>query len=462
MLKQSEYNLELEKICMDMKKSFAIKSGFFSALATKKCIKRIIKLNSKTKNQNIDFLIYALGRTKLEYKKYCVENNYYTDPIVNKMIKEAYIKLARKAMKIQTKKSYVDSMRDMVEINYDSARGSYLYKNIVDNKVVKTTEYSIDNVDDLDLKREDAMERLKQLNFGIDVVDELGINPKRLRKINPDIVTVLVNEGKIKHAKMYIKEVATGIKLNKPLKITYILDKDSKNGKFGPKDNKRMKKMAKADSVASEIKVVTKEKTKGIIKPKLTWLSRIIIKKLRKTEPELANYIDSIPDIKEKDIKRKTTNSDKQATIKALKNTNTGKIVAYEAVENDLDVKSLLSTKSGKVAAYANNKLKTASKKLVNTNTGKIVAYERIENKKLIKGIVNTNTGKISAYGNANTVKESVYTNAGNDFRKSLRVSSNVDTGRITAYSNIENNRNTRRKGFVNTNTGKIVAYGAR
>ena len=106
------------------------------------------------------------------------------------MIKEAYIKLARKAMKIQTKKSYVDSMRDMVEINYDSARGSYLYKNIVDNKVVKTTEYSIDNVDDLDLKREDAMERLKQLNFGIDVVDELGINPKRLRKINPDIVTV--------------------------------------------------------------------------------------------------------------------------------------------------------------------------------------------------------------------------------------------------------------------------------
>ena len=280
--------------------------------------------------------------------------------------------------------------------------------------------------------------------------------------INPDIVTVLVNEGKIKHAKMYIKEVATGIKLNKPLKITYILDKDSKNGKFGPKDNKRMKKMAKADSVASEIKVVIKEKTKGIIKPKLTWLSRIIIKKLRKTEPELANYIDSIPDIKEKDIKRKTTNSDKQATIKALKNTNTGKIVAYEAVENDLDVKSLLNTKSGKVAAYANNKLKTASKKLVNTNTGKIVAYERIENKKLIKGIVNTNTGKISAYGNANTVKESVYTNAGNDFRKSLRVSSNVDTGRITAYSNIENNRNTRRKGFVNTNTGKIVAYGAR
>ena len=55
-----------------------------------------------------------------------------------------------------------------------------------------------------------------------------------------------------------------------------------------------------------------------------------------------------------------------------------------------------------------------------------------------------------------------MYTNAGNDFRKSLRVSSNVDTGRITAYSNIENNRNTRRKGFVNTNTGKIVAYDAR
>ena len=49
MLKQSEYNLELEKICMDMKKSFAIKSGLFSALAIKKCIKRIIKLNSKTK-----------------------------------------------------------------------------------------------------------------------------------------------------------------------------------------------------------------------------------------------------------------------------------------------------------------------------------------------------------------------------------------------------------------------------
>ena len=433
MIEQSEYEQRLGNICKAIKKSFTIKSGLFSSIATKRCLKKIIKLNKDTKNKNINELIYALGRTKLEYKKYCMDNNYYTDPYVNRIIKEAYIKLARKAMKIETKKSYVNSMKEMVEIDYDSARGSYIYKSLLDNKVIKTREYTIDNVDDLELKREEVVERLKQLNFGIDVFDELGIDSKKIRKVNPDIVNILLNEGKLKHAKMYIKEVITGIKLNKPLKITYTLDKDSKNGKFGPKDNNRMKKLAKADKVATETKVVVKEKVND--KSELGWLSKLAINKLKKSEPSLAYFIDDLSNIKEEDIKHNGVSSNNEKTIKTYRNTNTGKIVAYDGMKTNTskaEVKRLLNTKSGKVAAYesvADKKARTATKKLVNKNTGKVVAYEgsqKVGSKKTVKGIVNTNTGKIAA------------------------------------YSSIDNNRRPTRGKVINTNTGKIAAYGAR
>ena len=59
MIEQSEYEQRLGNICKAIKKSFTIKSGLFSSIATKRCLKKIIKLNKDTKNKNINELIYA-------------------------------------------------------------------------------------------------------------------------------------------------------------------------------------------------------------------------------------------------------------------------------------------------------------------------------------------------------------------------------------------------------------------
>lgn len=356
MIEQSEYEQKLDRICKKMIKSFRIKFGTISAIETKKCLNKIIRLNAKTKNQNINELIYVLGRTKLEYKKYCKENNYYTDPYVNKKIKEAYIKLSRKAMKLESKRSFIKRKNENIEIEYNSDRGSYMYKSIQDGKTVLSKEYTINNIKHLGSKRASAVRRLKQFNFGISFFDELGVDEKKFYKVNPDIIHILLNEGKVNQAKMYIKEVLTGEKMNKPLKINYVLNRDLKKGKFSPEENKNMKKMAKADRISNNLTIFSERKVKEIKKPKESLIKKIAIAILNMPEPMPEFYFEDTSNVANSNLRRRLQVSKDNNVLAntSYKNTNTGRIVAY--------------------GNRANDKPKRA--KFINTNTGKIVAYD--------------------------------------------------------------------------------------
>lgn len=356
MKEQSEYEQELKNICKKMKRSFTIKSGMISAIATKRCLKKIIRLNTKTRNENINELVYVLGRTKMEYKKYCSENNYYTDPYVNKKIKEAYIKLSRKAMKLQTKKSYINRKNEMAEIEYNSDRGSYIYKDIQNNKIIKTKEYTINNIKHLGSKRAGAIKRLKQFNFGINIFDELGIDDRKFYKVNPDIIHILLNEGKINQAKMYIKEVVGGEKVNKPLKIKYVLNRDIKKGVFSPEENKNMKKMARADRISNELIIFSEKKAKEIVKPKESLLKKVVIRILNIPEPVPEFYFEKPVNAADSDIRRRlraTNYYNKPLSNASYKNTNTGRIVAYGNMVNDKPQRGrFVNTNTAKIAAY--------------------------------------------------------------------------------------------------------------
>lgn len=355
MIEQSQYEQELKNICQKIKKSFSIKFGMISALVTRKNINKIIKLNAKTKNKNINELIYVLGRTKLEYKKYCNKNNYYTDPYVNKKIKEAYIKLSRKAMKLETRKSFIKRKDENIEIEYNSDRGSYIYKSLQEDKVLSSKEYTINNIKHLGSKRIEAVKRLKQLNFGINVFEELGIDDRKFYKVNPDIIHILLNEGKINQAKIYIKEVLSGDKINNPLKIKYVLNRDAKKGKFSSEENKNMKKMAKADRLANELIIFSDRKVKEIKKPKESLIKKIVISILNMPEPIPEFYFEKPANIGSRNIRRilQVSKDNSLLPSTSYKNTNTGKIVAY-----------------GNIVA---NKPKRA--KFINANTGRIAAY---------------------------------------------------------------------------------------
>lgn len=418
MLEQSKYEQELRKICVKMKKSFSIKINLISALFTNRNIKKIIKLNNKTKNANINELLYALGRTNLEYRKYCYENNYYTDPYINKKIKQAYSKLSRKLMKIETNKSFIKKKNVMVELEYNSDRGTYIYKNMNGSTVVSQREYKINDIKNLEEKRKDVIRRLNQYNFGINVFDELGLDDRKINKLNPDVIQILLNEGKILQAKMYIKEVIGGEKINKSLKVKYVLNRNLKKGVFSPEENKNMKKMAKADRIANELTIFSEKRAKKIAKhgEKQSIFKRIItsiFNTSKATSP--ANCIDT--------RKENSNEFERRANIitNNLKNSNTGKISAYSntqdfrraniqkfdyinaQTENKLEnAKKFINTKTGKTVAYSKNPIKdkTALKKLINTKTGNDAAYvsNPEKNRKEIKRLINTNTGKFAAY----------------------------------------------------------------
>ena len=416
MMEQNRYEQELKNICEKMKKSFSIKLGLISGLLTKRCLNKILKLNNKTNNTNLNELIYVIGRTNLEYKKYCNDNNYYTDPYVNKKIKQAYTKLSKKAIKIASKKSNIKN--NMSEIEYNSDRGSYIFKYIQGNNIVKTKEYKINNIKNLDVKRKNVIIRLKQINYGINFFDELGVDEKRFNKINPDIINILLNEGKVMEAKMYIKEVMSGEKLNKPLKIKYVLNRNVKKGVFSPEENKNMKKMAKADRLANSLTIFSEKKVKEIKKTKESIFKKAVISVFNIHKAPVPVYENKVVESNKNEFERRI-----RITSNNLKNSHTGKIAAYS---NTQDFRRENIMRYDFIKAQKENKLKN-NKKLINTCTGKVVAYGSTNNeKKELKNLVCKKTGRIVAKSSAPDVN-----------RKQIKM-------------------------FINTNTGKIAAYGER
>lgn len=261
------YESELRYICTRMQKSYGEKFNSISQLETLNCINKIMKLNRRTKNEKIDELMYALGRAKLEYTKYCNEHNYYADSYLVNKFKDSYMKLSRKSMKLKTKKKKILADGIKMDIEYNSDRGSYVINNFKNGKLVSSKEYNIADIRNLDKKRKYIANKLKKMNFGIDVFEELDVSKDKFYKVNPDIINILLSENKIDYAKMYIKEVIDCETMNTPLQIKYVLNRDLKKGRFSPEENQNMKKMAQKDWSASDLIIVGDKSQKKIIKP---------------------------------------------------------------------------------------------------------------------------------------------------------------------------------------------------
>lgn len=363
MKKQINYEEQLNTICKDIQKSFTYKINTISSLKTKQCLRRIKKLNRQTNNQHIEELRYVIGRTKQSYNKYCRDNNYIPDPEVSKKIKETFIKLSRKTIKINTKKQNVLNKGTEIKIEYNSDRGSYLVSNYKNNNLTQVKEFKVQDIKKLGKKRKNVLNRLKHLNFGISIFDELEVNERDVYKINPDIVHIFLNEGKVDYAKMYIKEVLGGTTIHKPFEIKYVLNKDLKQGVFSYEENKNMKKMARLDRIANELVIVGKKKQKTIIKPKVTFARKIkqYINPNPVLEPEFA------------------FDNAKIARIKNIKMKKNPTSIFAESIQ----VPKIINKKTNRIAANGNlcsnendiNIRKKAVGQYVNTHTGKIAAH---------------------------------------------------------------------------------------
>lgn len=277
MKKDVSYENELKDICIKLQKSINSKIGLISAIKINCCLKSILKLNNRTKNQNIEQLITVIGKAKLAYKRHCNENN-ISDPYVNKKIKEAYTKLSKKLMKINTKKKNIKNGRQpIMHIEYNSDIGKYHVNYVQNGVVVGDKDYKIKNVKYLQGKRNKVLDELTKFNYGISIFDELNIDKDKFYKVNPDIIHILLSEGKISYAKMYIKEVVGGEPINKPFEIKYLLNRNIKKGVFSAEENKNMKQMARRDRIANELVIFSDKRKKKIKQPEIKATSKLEI-----------------------------------------------------------------------------------------------------------------------------------------------------------------------------------------
>lgn len=275
MKNEMEYKSELLNIYKELQKSYRIKINFISSIKSIHYINKLVKLNKKTKNEHIDEIKKVIGIARGEYKKYCRKNNYIPATEVNTKFKNMYIKLSRKSLNMKTTKKGVKNAKMNAQIEYNSDKGCYYYECYKDGKRINHTEYKIKSVKFLNKKREYVLKKLTNINFGINIFDELNIDEKNFYRVNPDIVNILLNEGRIDMAKMYIKEVVGRETRFKPLQIKYNLNKDLNLGVLSREDNKEMKKLAKLDRISSRIVIIGNKKLKEIQEPVVSILTRL-------------------------------------------------------------------------------------------------------------------------------------------------------------------------------------------
>ena len=148
-----------------------------------------------------------------------------------------------------------------MEITYNSENAEYIIIKYNDGKPVKKSRFKFKaDFSDIELMQENAIKKIRQLNYGIDIKQELGLNKIAIKYIDPFILRILYNENYLDYAKIYLRLISgdTSIKKNLlPFKINYKINKDFSKGRLTPKRNEIMAIIAERSSyTVANLKII--------------------------------------------------------------------------------------------------------------------------------------------------------------------------------------------------------------
>lgn len=128
-----------------------------------------------------------------------------------------------------------------LKIVYDSSKAEYILYTMNKDKCIgkKIIKFKT-NFDDIEVLQDNALRKLRQLNFGIDVKGELKANRSTLKYMDPFIISTLCQENYLDYAKIYLRSLSGNSNYKKaqlPFKIVYNIDKDYTKGKMTPVRN---------------------------------------------------------------------------------------------------------------------------------------------------------------------------------------------------------------------------------
>ena len=126
-------------------------------------------------------------------------------------------------------------------IEYDYKNAEYILTKIKDGAVVSRRRLRFNtNFSDINVLREKALKKLKQLNFNVDIYKELEVSKSAVKYMDPFILTILCNENYLDYAKLYLRLVSGVTTVNKdqlPFKINYKVSMNFSSGKMTPVRN---------------------------------------------------------------------------------------------------------------------------------------------------------------------------------------------------------------------------------
>ena len=140
-----------------------------------------------------------------------------------------------------------------LKIIYNSESAEYIIRRIERGECVSKKKIRFKtNFGDIEVLQENAMRKLRQLNFGIDVKSELKLNKTNTQYIDPFIVMALCQENQLDYAKIYLRCVSGNSNYKKaqlPFTIKYNINVDYNKGKMTPKRNEIMAIIAERSSL---------------------------------------------------------------------------------------------------------------------------------------------------------------------------------------------------------------------
>lgn len=140
-----------------------------------------------------------------------------------------------------------------LKIIYNSESAEYILRKIERGECVSKKKIKFKtNFDDIEVLQENAIKKLRQLNFGVDVKSELKLNKTNTQYIDPFILMALCQENQLDYAKIYLRSVSGNCNYKKaqlPFTIKYNINVDYNKGKMTPVRNEIIAIIAERSSL---------------------------------------------------------------------------------------------------------------------------------------------------------------------------------------------------------------------
>lgn len=225
------------RMCFELEQ-LIVGNGASIAYSECKHLDYYIKKLDSTYGGQTEKYIKKLSKKRLGVQRKEIKNIYKDRSKIITEKKKAVINILKDKLE---KWNYRYKREKEVDIIYNSENAEYIFSKLSGNTCLKKKKFRFkNNFSDIEKLQKNAIKKLKQLNFGMSVYEELKLKEDCLKYVDPFVLTILVEEGYLDYAKMYLRALNGESKVKKsqlPFRIRYKINEDFSKGSLTPVRN---------------------------------------------------------------------------------------------------------------------------------------------------------------------------------------------------------------------------------